>query len=77
MLLADIGETPLLIPGTCPALEQELVDADAGLDAISNGDVKEWFPRVLLDIIEVSFLHFDLGTHIGLPTEHDVCGHGR
>jgi hypothetical protein len=65
MLLADNGETPLLIPGIHPALEQELVDLHVGFDANFNG---EWLPQILLDFIEVSFLHFDIGTHIGLPT---------
>ena len=58
-----------MIPGIYPALEQELVDFNTGRDASSGGDhTKEWLPRVLLDFIEVSFLLFDLGTHIGLPT---------
>lgn len=61
MLLADNGETPLLIPGIYPAMEQELVDLNNGLDANSWGDHKEWLPRVLLDFIEVSLLLFDLG----------------
>jgi hypothetical protein len=64
-----------LIPGIYPALEQELVDLNIGRDANSSEDHKEWLPRVLLDFIEVSFLLFDLGTHIGLPTEHNICGH--
>ena len=75
MLLADNGETPLLIPGIYPALEQELVDLNAGFDSNSNGDHMEWLPRVLFDFIEVSFLLFDLDTLIGLPTEHNICGH--
>ena len=64
-----------MIPGTYPALEQELDDLNAGLDTNSKGDHKQWLPRVLLDFIEVSFLHFELGTHIGPPTEHSICGH--
>lgn len=62
----DNGETPLLIPGIYPALEQELVDLIAGHNSNSSGDYKEWLPRVLLDFIEVSLLLSDLGTHIGL-----------
>ena len=58
-----------MIPGIYPALEQELIDLNTGRDASSSGDrTKEWLPRVLLDFIEVSFLLFDLGTHISLPT---------
>jgi hypothetical protein len=65
MLLADNGETPLLIPGIHPALEQELVDLNVGLDPNSSGDYKEWLPRVLLDFIQVSFLLLIL-----VPTLH-------
>lgn len=75
MLLADNGETPLLIPGIYPALEQELVDLNTGLDPNSSGDHKEWLPRVLLDFIEVSFLLLDLGTHIELPAQPNIYGH--
>ena len=54
-----------MIPGIYPALEQELVDLNTSRDSNSSGDHKEWLPRVLLDFIEVSFLFFDLGIHIG------------
>ena len=60
MFLSDNGETPLLIPGIYPGLEQELVDLNAGLDPNSAGDHKEWLPRVLLDFIEVSLLFLTL-----------------
>ena len=63
MLLADNGETPLLIPGTHAGLEQELVDLNDGLDPNSSG---EWLPRGLLDLFEVSLPLFGLGTRIGL-----------
>ena len=57
---------PLLIPGSYPALEQELLNLNAGLDANSIGDHKEWLPLGLLNFIEVSsLLHFFLGPYIG------------
>jgi hypothetical protein len=60
-LFTDNGETPLLVPGTCPALEQELVDDfNTGFD---DGSDEEWRPRLLLDFIEVSLL-FHLGSTV-------------
>jgi hypothetical protein len=67
---------PLLIPGTCPEMEQELVDLNAGLDANSGGDHEGWLPPDLLNLIEVSFLlHFVLGSYIGVRTEHNIWEH--
>lgn len=61
---------PLLIPGTCPELEQEFVGLNAGLDANSD---EGWLPPGLLNFIEVSvLLHFVLGSYIGVPTEHNI-----
>ena len=73
MSLADNGETPLLIPGTYPALEQEPVDLDDGLQVGANSGRDHKVPRFLLDFIEVSHLLFDLDTLIGLSTEHNFC----
>jgi hypothetical protein len=59
--LADNGETPLLIPGTCPVLEQGLIDFNTDFDDhVIDGDHKEWTPQVLLDLIEVSYFVFAL-----------------
>lgn len=62
-LLAEYGEMPLLIPGTYPVSEQELI----ALDEHSDGDHKEWLPGILVDFIEVSYLlHFVLSPHTGI-----------
>ncbi|KAF8806915.1 hypothetical protein BYT27DRAFT_7338887 [Phlegmacium glaucopus] len=55
--LRDHGETPLLIPGICPTLEQELVDFNINNTSIeehsdADEDHKKWPPRALLDFIE-------------------------
>lgn len=76
-LLADNGEIPLLIPGTYPASEQELIDFSTGFDENSDGYRNEWPPQFLLDFIEVSLFYHILSLVSALQSRryHNICIH--